>query len=202
MKMNYKLTKKDRNKLLLLPLIIIVFGIYCMYFIPNSDAASFTCIFTGIFTTLAIFSLWFEQNKKPTIKVGLDLHGVISANPKFFSHMSKALILTGAEVHIITGSHSIEILGELKKYDVKYTHLFSIADHHRSIGTKMWYDENKTPWIDKGMWEMTKAEYCEKEGIDFHFDDSDIYGEYFKTPYAKISVKGYNHRVRHKETAK
>lgn len=200
--MNYKLTKKDRNKLLLMPLIIIVFGIYCAYLIPNSDIAVFTCMTTGIFTTFAIFALWYEKNKKPTIRIGLDLHGVISANPKFFSHMSKAMILAGAEVHIITGSHSVEILGELKKYDIKYTHLFSIADHHRSIGTKMWYDANNTPWIDKGMWEMTKAEYCEKEGIDMHFDDSLIYGEYFKTPYAQISIKGYKHRVRHKEVVK
>lgn len=132
------------------------------------------------------------------VKLGLDLHGVISANPKFFSALSKALVKAGNEVHIITGSHSVEILDELKKYDIEYTHLFSIADHHKAKGTIMWYDDNKTPWIDKKLWDMTKAEYCEKEGIHFHLDDSDVYGEHFKTPYAKISVKGYNHRVRHK----
>jgi hypothetical protein len=62
----------------------------------------------------------------------------------------------------------------------------------------MWYDGNKTPWIDKELWDKTKAEYCQKEGIHFHLDDSDIYGEHFTTPYAKISVKGYKRRIRHK----
>jgi len=132
------------------------------------------------------------------VKVGLDLHGVISANPKFFSALSKAMVIAGNEVHIITGSHSVEIIDELKGYDITYTHLFSIADYHRSIGTPMWYDANKTPWIDKKLWEMTKAEYCQREGIDCHFDDSDIYGEHFTTPYAQISVKGYKRRIRHK----
>lgn len=201
--MDYKFTKKDRNKFLMLPIIIIVFGIYCGYFIPNSEGAVFVCISTGIMTALAILAMWHHSNQPPTIKVGLDLHGVISAHPKFFSAMSKALVKNGAEVHIITGSHSVEILDEIKKYDISYTHLFSIADYHRSIKTPMWYDDNKTPWIDKTLWDLTKAEYCEREGIEFHIDDSDVYGEYFKTPYAKINVKGYNHRVRHKDaTAK
>lgn len=132
------------------------------------------------------------------VKLGLDLHGVISANPKFFAELSKAMVIAGNEVHIITGSHSIEILDELKTYDITYTHLFSIADHHKKVGTPMWYDGNKTPWIDKELWDKTKAEYCQKEGIHFHLDDSDIYGEHFTTPYAKISVKGYKRRIRHK----
>ena len=134
------------------------------------------------------------------IKLGLDLHGVISANPKFFSELSKAMVISGNEVHIITGSHSSEILSELKNYEITYTHLFSIADHHKSIGTEMWYDDNETPWIDKGLWDRTKAEYCEREKIDFHMDDSSIYGEHFNTPYAKISVKGYKRRKRHNDT--
>jgi len=201
MNKDYKFGKRHRNSLSLFFIITALIGIAIGDNYPTLEGVAFTMVTTSVFMILTSWALWYEQNKKPTIKVGLDLHGVISANPKFFSHMSKAMILSGAEIHIITGSHSVEILDELKKYDIKYTHLFSIADHHRSIGTKMWYDDNKTPWIDKGMWEMTKAEYCEKEGIDFHFDDSTIYGEYFKTPYAQISIKGYNHRVRHKEIA-
>lgn len=196
--MTYKISTKDRNKLMLLPLIAIAAGIFFWCFIPNSEAPVFVFLVSGFFTACAVWALWYESNQPPTIKVGLDLHGVISAHPKFFSELSKSLVKSGAEVHIITGSHSVEILDEIKKYNITYTHLFSIADYHRSIGTPMWYDANRTPWIDKKLWEMTKAEYCQREGIDFHLDDSDIYGEHFTTPYAKIAIKGYQRRIRHK----
>ena len=196
--MAHKLTKTERNIFSCSMLIPIVFGIFTLIHSNEYQDAAHVLMFGPLFAMGFVWVLHREQNKPATIKVGLDLHGVISAHPKFFSEMSKALVKNGAEVHVITGSHSVEILDELKKYNITYTHLFSIADYHRSIGTHMWYDANKTPWIDKKMWEMTKAEYCGREGIEFHIDDSDIYGEHFTTPYAKINVKGYARRIRHK----
>lgn len=38
-----------------------------------------------------------------TLKVGLDIHGVIDAFPPRFKQLAYALIKDGAEVHIITG---------------------------------------------------------------------------------------------------
>jgi hypothetical protein len=135
-------------------------------------------------------------NDKKALKVGLDLHGVISANPDFFSAISKLLVDSGAEVHILTGSHSEEILAELEGYKISYTHLFSIADHHKSIGTPIRYDENGEPWIEGELWSRSKGEYAEKVGLDFHIDDSRSYGIFFKTPYAQIIVKGYDRKIK------
>ena len=53
----------------------------------------------------------------------------------------------------------------------------------------MWYDEKNTPWLDGDLWNRTKGEYCEREGISLHFDDTIAYVEYFTTPFARIYTK-------------
>jgi len=116
-------------------------------------------------------------------KLGLDIHGVIDANPKWFSFLSKITIKSGGEVHIITGSSITEELkNKLKLYEVKYTHLFSITDAHKDI---VMYDEKGDPWMDQDIWNRTKGVYCAENNISMHIDDSDIYGKYFSTPYLR-----------------
>ena len=38
------------------------------------------------------------------MNIGLDIHGVITSNPRFFSHFSTLAVERGHEVHIITGA--------------------------------------------------------------------------------------------------
>jgi len=124
------------------------------------------------------------------MKIGLDIHGVCDANPKFFSELSKLFIAAGHEIVIITGrmkSHGA--IDEIRELDISYTKFYSIADYHIEKGTHLWYDKNGNPWIDDETWNKTKAEICEKENIDFHIDDSSSYGEHFTTPYAQIIIK-------------
>jgi len=118
------------------------------------------------------------------MKFGLDFHGVIDKNPKLYSALSKALVAAGHEVHIITGSHrSPELLTKIKEeFGVEFTHFFSIADYHKSIGTAMRYDDKGTPWMKEETWNNTKHEYCYREHIDLHFDDSERYLNMFQTP--------------------
>ena len=119
------------------------------------------------------------------MKLGLDIHGVIMANPKFYSKLSYLALQKNYEVHIITGSMLTEKkIQELKKYKMYWTHLFSITDYHKNLGTPMTFTDPNNPWIDNLLWDKTKAEYCEKENIDFHIDDTIRYGEYFKTIFA------------------
>jgi 8-oxo-dGTP diphosphatase len=40
--------------------------------------------------------------------------------------------------------------------------------------------------MDNKVWNRAKAEYCKKNGIQLHIDDSDVYGKYFETPYARF----------------
>jgi len=127
---------------------------------------------------------------KRVMKIGLDIHGVCDANPEFFVELSKLFVNSGHEVIIITGrmkSHGA--IEEIEEIGISYTKFYSIVDYHIEMGTEVIYDEKGNPWIDDDLWNRTKAEICEKENIDFHIDDSPIYGQYFKTSYAQIIIK-------------
>ena len=118
------------------------------------------------------------------MKLGLDFHGVCDDKPRIFSILTELLVGAGHEVHIITGEEDTPLLREkLKALRIHYTHLFSIASYHKSIGTKMWNDKKNTPWMDQEIWDVTKAWYCNKHKIDLHIDDSEDYGKHFKTSY-------------------
>ena len=122
------------------------------------------------------------------MKIGIDYHGVITANPSLFSMLTKILLCLNYEVHIITGSRITETLKEcLSEYGISYSHLFSISDYHFQIGTPMVGYEDHQPKIVDEIWDRTKAEYCLKNNIILHIDDSDVYWKYFSTPYALFS---------------
>lgn len=123
------------------------------------------------------------------MKIAFDIHGVIDTAPEFFSLISKLLVENKNEVHILTGREEVGAIRELEKFGIYYTHFFSISDHHKSIGTEMWEDEKGRPWLDDDLWNATKGEYCEKHKIDFCLDDTEVYGEFFKTPFALINIK-------------
>lgn len=126
------------------------------------------------------------------MRIGLDLHGIITVHPSFFSELSKLFVGAGHEVHILTGSHIQEknIIEELKKYGIEYTHIFSIADHHRDNQTDgMWYDDNGDPWVSNEDWDKTKADYCKKHNIDFCIDDTARYANYFETPFGYMAIQ-------------
>ena len=114
------------------------------------------------------------------MKLGLDFHGVIDKEAPTFSVLTKLLVENGHEVH---EENTPSLRNKLEAIGIRYTHLFSISSHHRSIGTKMWRDGKDTPWMDQQTWDVTKAEYCKKNKIDLHIDDSEIYGKWFRTPY-------------------
>lgn len=117
-------------------------------------------------------------------KVGLDIHGVCDKNPSFFSKLSLSTVRGNGEVHVITGAHiTDELKIKLHGFGIVWTHLFSIADYHKKIGTKIWYNEKGTPCMDDVTWDKTKGDYCAKNSIDMHVDDTERYGLYFTTPF-------------------
>lgn len=131
-----------------------------------------------------------KKTPERKMKIGLDIHGVCDANPEFFVELSRIFVEAGHEVHILTGRRvSDGALEEVKELGLSYTHFMSISDYHKSIGTKMWEDENGNPWLDGEMWDRTKGDYCKKFGIDFCLDDTERYGQYFETPFGFIKIK-------------
>jgi len=117
-----------------------------------------------------------------SIKIGLDIHGVITKNPSFYSLLSNLAVTRGYEVHIITGAmFTSSLINKLKNYGISWTHSFSISDYYKQLGTLVTYTAPNHPWMDASIWDKAKAIYCDDLKIDFHIDDSLQYGEYFKT---------------------
>jgi len=123
-------------------------------------------------------------------KIGIDIHHVIDADPQFFSILTQDLIFMGWEVHILTGPPKEKALKELSLWNIRFTHLFSIADYHVTNGTQINYDENGNPWMDKEIWDRTKGDYCARESILLHIDDTERYQKYFKTHFCLFRGKG------------
>lgn len=118
------------------------------------------------------------------MRISLDYHGVITKDPDFFQHVSENVVVSGGELHVVTGRRvTDEFKKQLEDYGISYTHLFSISDFHHQLGTPMTGYEDGQPKIDIDIWNATKADYCAKHRIDLHIDDSDVYGKYFTTPY-------------------
>ena len=117
------------------------------------------------------------------MKIGIDVHGMINHDPKFFSDLSHAIVAAGGEIHIMTGSRITEKLEEeLINFGMKWTKLFSIADYYTNKpGVEMWEDSEGRPWISDELWNMAKAKYAAEQSLDLVIDDTVVYGDYFST---------------------
>ena len=169
-----------------LPTFLLIFD-YTVYGLnPSSDKYGlliFTMFFILVILKFVEMIPKFSSPKKK-LKIGLDIHGICDANPKFFSELSRLFVNAGHELHIITGRRVCDgALEEVEDLGINYTHFFSIADYHKEIGTKVWEDDNGNPWLEGELWDKTKGEYCKKHKIDLHIDDTERYGEYFDTPF-------------------
>lgn len=131
-----------------------------------------------------------------SLKIGFDIHGVIDSNTQFFAELTQTLVKAGHEVHVLTGPKiTSKITDQLKEMGIHYTHLFSITDYQESKGVDITWDEHGNPHMHAYDWDKSKAEYCETNGIQLHLDDSDTYGYFFRTPYARFYSKD-THRVK------
>ena len=122
-------------------------------------------------------------------KLGIDWHGVMDALPQSLAWLSRAIVDAGGEVHILTGmTWTKDCDKQLEEWGVKYTHTFSIFDHHTNIGTEIigWHDKFNIPRISNIDWDQTKGEYCRQNNITLHLDDTTEYNKYFSTPFARI----------------
>ncbi len=124
------------------------------------------------------------------MKFGIDIHGVITDNPKFFAEFTACLLAAGHEIHIITGPRFSKVEPILRKHKIKYTHFFSIVEHEEKKGkVDIKWDKKGDPFMDFNVWDRSKANYCKRHKIDLHIDDSQKYAEYFKTPYARYASR-------------
>lgn len=127
------------------------------------------------------------------MKLGLDIHGVLDANPKDFVTIAKSVRTGGGEVHVITGSSHDDELDEyllnLSGGEVFWDKLVSIQDELiKSVQPEGINKYGRPYWYDKD-WDRVKGDYCAKHNIDLHYDDTDRYLDYFTTPVILYSGK-------------
>jgi hypothetical protein len=143
--------------------------------------------------------------KSDKFKLGCDFHGVIDSMPDFFSFLTDSFVKNGGEVHIITGgSWTEELKNELINYNIKWTHYFSVYDYlmesnEASIGKVEFPDgtiQNKFP---NEIWDKVKGEYCKKNNITLHIDDTLIYNEGFTTPFTRLWSNSGKPKSTHKD---
>ena len=116
------------------------------------------------------------------IKIACDVHGVITKHPKMFSMFSKFVIENGGQFHILTGSQlNKKLLAKLETFDIEYTKIFSISTYLLEQGKSVHWDDPDNPWFEEEVWDKAKADYCQREGIVLHMDDSKDYEKYFQS---------------------
>jgi len=115
------------------------------------------------------------------MNIGLDIHGVIDAQPKFFAKLTKLLAEEGHQIHIVTGQKWDNVKNELDAHGITYHHHYSIVDHHLNVGTKMWSDDKRGDgwWMSKEDWIRSKGDYARNASLDIHIDDETSYAPYF-----------------------
>lgn len=140
------------------------------------------------------------------MKLGLDIHKTIDANPKMFVDMAKSV---KGEVHILTGIRfTPAVEAELLSYNsgIKWwTHFMSITQYLLDSGQNYTVEgegDDAHFNFEAVSWNRVKADYCKKHNIDLHIDDSPEYLEYFTTPYMLYNFDPTREIVRRKDKYK
>lgn len=130
------------------------------------------------------------RKKMNSIKIGCDFHACVTFDSVFFCNLSRILVDSGSEFHIMTGSPiTPKLIEELKGYSMSWTHLFSIADYYKNKpDVEMWYDEQNRPWVSDELWNKAKGQYAAEHGLDLVIDDSLEYAKYFTTSFAHCTI--------------
>lgn len=121
------------------------------------------------------------------IKIGLDIHGVVTQNPKLWAWLTKVIVEAGGEVHIMTGRSFKTVMPRIEKLGLTYTSIFSITDYLLEQGEPVIKKEDEDNlWFDQKVWNKIKGMWAKKLGLDITFDDSIEYAEHFDSPFALL----------------
>lgn len=121
------------------------------------------------------------------MKYGFDFHGVMD-NGDTYKNLAKQLLKDGHDVWLITGTMKGDILtNEMTKNKIyigeHISNIFSVSDYLISEGHVPTFIKPGNPvFQDIYAWNSAKGIFCEKEGIDLHFDDTEEYAKFFNTP--------------------
>ena len=120
-------------------------------------------------------------------KIGIDFHGVISDAPEVFEIFCREIRKKNVKVYVISGGPKKDVQTYLDEHHILYDEVWAILDFYSAQGKAEFFEDGSFK-VDTALWNKAKAEYCAKENINFHIDDSNVFGQYFVTPYCKYEV--------------
>lgn len=127
------------------------------------------------------------------LKIGLDYHGVIDVNTKYFADFCLEAKRRGHLIYIITGGPKTLIDNNLRNDNIPYDMCFAISDYYQAKN-KIIQDKTGKFVIPENLWNIAKADFCRHSRVNIHIDDSLKYINWFSTPYCyynKRNNKGY-----------
>ncbi|MBR2299419.1 MAG: hypothetical protein IJ870_02450 [Alphaproteobacteria bacterium] len=116
------------------------------------------------------------------MKIGVDYHGVINAQPDFFRRFNELALEKGFELVVLSGGSKKDVETFLLKNKIPYTSVFSILDDFNAKNMVTFYEDGSF-FVPNEIWNKSKAKYCLEHHVDVHIDDSMLYGSYFQTPF-------------------
>ena len=120
--------------------------------------------------------------------IAIDIDDTITANPSFFSLLSKAVIRDGGKVIIISSrpnlSETIRLTGQqLKEYGMRYSKLVLMEGPDVAKAT---CPHMELDWWGKYLWQ--KVDICQKEKVEIVFEDDEKVVSLFKKFAPEIQV--------------
>lgn len=125
------------------------------------------------------------------MKIGIDYHGVINRDPKFFAAFTKEAVKKRVEIFVVSGGARKDVEAYLKEHDISYNGIFSLLDYFSERNMVTFYEDGSF-FVENEIWNRAKAKFCFDNKIDVHIDDSMLYGAYFQTPFCLYSPQGQN----------
>ena len=116
------------------------------------------------------------------IKIGIDYHGVITANPDFFRKFNRLAMERGCKIYVLSGGSGADIKKFLQSHEIAYSVVWSMLDYFANQNMVSYLPDGSFQ-VQDALWNEAKAKYCLENGIDFHIDDSALYGQTFETPF-------------------
>ena len=118
--------------------------------------------------------------------ISLDFHGVLDADPEFFTKLALTNLSLNCEIHVVSGLNIRDLENELfrlkREYGFRWTTSFSIETHLLETGVE-YTEKNGNLYFPDEEWYSSKGKYCASVGCTIHFDDTPEYEKYFSTPF-------------------
>lgn len=127
------------------------------------------------------------------LRLGLDVDGTITLDPKLFAEITVQCKQSGGEVHIVTSRAELsrqETVRELRDYGIQFESIHFLGDMSRANET---CPHKELDWFQRYLW--GKVAYAQQHQLDYFVDDDKKVLSLFATYAPEIVVTPAESRV-------